>query len=194
MATESNVRTGKIIGYKDYVTRKRVSDASTEGVQYLTDLRYIEDNYGVPDTFDYDGRHLDFELFLVFHFETALCLFLSLFAVLFVVLIITSSPITTLLVATCVAVTDFFLVGFIYFWGLTLNQIVVLNIIVAVGTSVDYSTHIAYAYLVTKTPKECDTPRKIRSYKIKKALQTMGSSVWHGGFSTFVAIIVLSPS
>jgi len=148
----------------------------------------------VPDTFEFDFRHLDFEMFLVFFTESALCMILSIGAVLLVVLIITGSGYVTLMVAACVVVTDFFLAGCIYYWGLTFNQIVFLNIIVAIGTSVDYSTHIAYAYLTTKTPKECDTPRKKRAYKVKVALTTMGSSVWHGGFSTFVAIVTLAPS
>ena len=33
-----------------------------------------------------------------------------------------------------------------------------------------------------------DTPEKKRIYKAKMALRKMGSSVFHGGFSTFLAI------
>ena len=116
---------------------------------------------------------------------------------LIIVFIFTTDLTMTLLVAFSVCVTDFFLLGLVWYWGLTMNQIVVLNIIIAVGTSVDYSTHIAYAYLVTDIPnesKEYDTPQKIRSYKAQMALKKMGPSVFHGGFSTFIAIIVLSPS
>ena len=95
-----------------------------------------------------------------------------------------------------VTVTDFFLVGVMYYWGLTLNGIVMLNVILAVGTSVDYCTHIAYAYTVTPVPDDGEHVTKIkkREYKTKMALQTMGSSVFHGGFSTFIAIVVVSPS
>ena len=38
-----------------------------------------------------------------------------------------------------------------------------------------------------------DTPKKKRIYKAKMALRKMGSSVFHGGFSTFLAIFVLAP-
>merc|ERR1712110_764570 len=79
--------------------------------------------------------------------------------------------------------------------GLTLNPVLLVHIVVSVGISVDYSAHIAYAFLVESVPEsgEYDTPRKIRLYKAKMALRKMGSSVFHGGFSTFVAIFVLSP-
>ena len=68
----------------------------------------------------------------------------------------------------------------------------------AIGTSVDYSVHIAYAYLIEPIPekkkRKYDTPEKIRRFKAQTALSKMGSSVFHGGFSTFLAISVLAPA
>ena len=96
-------------------------------------------------------------------------LFLSLVAIIFVVLVITSDFIVTLTVTCCVILTDVFLLGLMYYWGLTLNPIVLLNIILAIGTSVDYSAHIGYAYLVESIPtnkmRKYNTPMKIRQYK-----------------------------
>ena len=40
---------------------------------------------------------------------------------------------------------------------------------------------------------KCDTKSEMRAYKAKMALAKMGSSVFHGGFSTFLAILVLLP-
>ena len=72
----------------------------------------------------------------------------STLAVIVVVLIITSDVTATILVTCCVLLTDIFLLGFIFYWGLTLNAIVLLQIVLAIGTSVDYSVHIAFAYLI----------------------------------------------
>ena len=62
----------------------------------------------------------------------------------------------------------------------------------------DYSSHIAYAYLIEDVPesleKEIQTKDQIRRYKAEKALSRMGSSVFHGGFSTWVSLSVLAPS
>ena len=99
-----------------------------------------------------------------------LCLSFSIASVLLIVLVITTSVQITLLVALCVALTDFFLMGLIFYWNLALNQIVILNVILAVGTSVDYSTHIAYAYLTTEAPKHCTTIDQKRAFKAKMAL------------------------
>ena len=101
-----------------------------------------------------------------------------------------------MLVTLCVICTNMGLFGLIHFWGMTVNPLVVLNIVVAIGISVDYSAHIAYSFLTTPIPEigNYDTPHKIRIYKARISLSEMGSSVFHGGFSTFLAILVLAPS
>ena len=57
-----------------------------------------------------------------------------------------------------------------------------------------------HSYLVTEVPndetgkKVYNTDEKKRTYKAQQALSKMGSSVFHGGFSTFLAIVTLAPS
>jgi len=63
------------------------------------------------------------------------------------------------------------------------------------GLAVDYSAHIAHCYLVVVPPPgSCKNDDEKRMYKVKKALSQIGSSIFHGGFSTFLAIITLAPS
>ena len=85
--------------------------------------------------------------------EFVLPLELSIIAVLIIILIITADFTVTLLVAVCICMTDLFLAGMIFYWGLTLNPMVVLQIVLGIGTSVDFSAHIAYAYLLEDVPK-----------------------------------------
>jgi len=112
-------------------------------------------------------------------------------AVLFVIIIVTGSMFVTLLVTFAVLLVDLFLVAIIYYWGLTFNSVVVVNVVIAIGLAVDYSAHIAHTYLTIIPPKRCKTPEAKRLYKAKTAVSQMGSSVFHGGFSTFLAISVL---
>ena len=72
-----------------------------------------------------------------------------------------------------------------------------LQIILGIGCSVDFSAHIAYAYLVEDVShivSDKATKNEIRRKKAELALSKMGSSVFHGGFSTFVALSVLAPA
>lgn len=111
-----------------------------------------------------------------------------------VVLLITANVPVTLLVALSVLLVDFFLVALIYYWSLTFNSIVVVNVVIAIGLAVDYSAHIAHTYLVVVPPAACKTDAQKRKYKAMRAVSQMGSSVFHGGFSTFLAISVLGSS
>ena len=95
----------------------------------------------------------DFEQYVVFQKITIETLSSSTIAVILVVLLITSDLTSTLLVTCCICLTDLFLFGLIFYWGLTFNALVLLQIVLAIGTSVDYSVHIAYAYLVEPIPE-----------------------------------------
>ena len=167
-----------------------------QGTVYLTDLRYILETFGVPLTYDHTSKNFDFETYFTLNSDFVTCLSLSLVAVLVVVMLVTADLMTTVLVTLMVLITDFLLVGSIDYLGLTFNGIVVLNVVLAVGTSVDYSTHIAYGYQTQAVPPSIQSKsnQEIRIYKAKMAMRLMGPSVFHGGFSTFSAIILTAPS
>jgi|Transcript_11735 predicted RND superfamily exporter protein len=137
---------------------------------------------------------LDYELYVVFEDETALSVGLSIVAVFFVVLFVTASLPVTGLVCLAVLLVDYFLLALIHYWDLTFNNVVVINIVIAIGLAVDYSAHISHTYLIIEPPAEMTTNSEKRKYKAHKALSSMGSSVFHGGFSTFLAIIALAGS
>ena len=83
-----------------------------------------------------------------------------------IILIIIADFGMTALVVFNVLLTDIFIAALINWWGLELNPLVMVNVIVAIGTSVDFSAHIAYAYLVEEVPdKYLGNKDKIRTYK-----------------------------
>ena len=148
----------RLAGFKSKIAVKRIEESSTQGVRYITNLRDLEDEFGLRGTFSFAVNNYDFEMWFKFKPETLLCVILSITTVMAVVLIITADFIITLVVCMCVVMTDLFLFGHIYYMGLTLNPLTILNIIISMGISVDYSAHIAYAYLVEPIPPDCETP------------------------------------
>ena len=112
----------------------------------------LESTYGLPNTFSFAQEYLDYEQYFLFTQETATSMGLSIGACLIVILIITASVQATLLVAFCVLLVDLFLSALIFYWGLTFNPLVVINIVIAIGLSVDYSAHISHSYLITEVP------------------------------------------
>ena len=92
-----------------------------------------------------------------------------------------------------------FLFGLLYLWDVDLNTITVVNLVVAIGLAVDYTAHIGHAYLTVEPPETGDDGKPLTNHekrvaKARGGLRQMGPSVFHGAASTFLAIIVLSPS
>jgi len=77
------------------------------------------------------------------------------------------------------------IVGFLHFWGITIDIISCVNIVLAIGLCVDYSVHIGHAYLIAKgSPQE----------KAIEAIETIGPAVFNGGLTTFLALVLCSLS
>ena len=67
----------------------------------------------------------------------------------------------------------FELFGLMYVWDLSLNIIVMINLVMAMGFAVDYSAHIAHAFVTSK--------KEAANERVVDALSTLGASVFMGG-------------
>ena len=149
------------------------------------------DKYGFDETYSENSEMLDFEQYVVLLPQTFTSVGLSLLAVLIVVLFVTGSLPVTVLVVFSVVLVDVFLLGLVHYWDLTMNSIVTVFLVIGLGLSVDYSAHIAHTYLTVEPPNSITKPLEKRHYKASVAISSMGSSVIHGGFSTFLAVCTL---
>ena len=74
------------------------------------------------------------------------------------------------------------MVGILHFWGITVDTLSCINIVLAIGLCVDYSAHIAHAFIVSKGNRE---ERAVNS------LKSMGPAIINGGITTFLALVLL---
>ncbi|XP_046861198.1 patched domain-containing protein 3-like [Xenia sp. Carnegie-2017] len=93
-----------------------------------------------------------------------------------------ASPLTSLLVCFCVILTVVDVAGMMYFWDLTIETVSFVVLIISIGLSVDYASHVGHTFM-TKSGT-----RKERTVKIYRDI---APAVWNGGFSTFLAIAPL---
>lgn len=120
----------------------------------MNDMRSLTETYGLDGTFTFTERYFDYESYVVFDKETITNVGLALAAVFVIMFVFTANIIITIFVLLCVILVDVFIFGLLSFWDITLNSVTVVNIVIAIGLSVDYSAHIAHAYLAIKPPKE----------------------------------------
>lgn len=107
-------------------------------------------------------------------------------AVLLVTLFLLSNLLTSIMVLACVVFSLVEIAAFMGFWGLTIDTVTTIILVIAIGLTVDYSVHIAHGFMVSRAGD--------RNARSTEALQEVGPAVVHGGFSTFLAFALLAAS
>merc|ERR1711871_130167 len=110
---------------------------------------------------------------------------LALGAVFVITLVLIGHPGTSSLVFLAVAMTLVDVLGMMWIWEISIDSVAVINLTLAIGLAVDYSAHIGHNFM---------TQQGTRGERVIAALADMGTSVFNGGFSTFLAVVVLALS
>ena len=73
------------------------------------------------------------------------------------------------------------LFGLMYIWGVSVNSLSMINLVMALGFSVDYNAHVAYHFVSSKAPSS--------ELRVIDAFGKIGGSVFLGGLSTFLGMM-----
>ena len=90
-----------------------------------------------------------------------------------------------IIIIGCVIITLVNVGGFLHFWGITIDTVSCNNLVIAIGLCVDYSVHITHRFL---------NEQGSNNERVIATLQNIGPAVFNGGFSTFLAFILLAGS
>lgn len=115
--------------------------------------------------------------------QTVQNLSIALGSIMLVTIFMIPHPVMVMLITLSVASILVGLVGFMHLWGLMLSSITMVEIIMCIGFSIDYSSHIVHAYMQADGDS--------RSHKVKSAIRLVGGPVFSGVFSTFVGVLML---
>merc|ERR1712232_633728 len=108
---------------------------------------------------------------------------LSIAAVALIVFATVASFVTSLIITICVAFCLLEILGFMYMLGISIDNVSVINIVLAIGLSVDYSAHVGHCFM-TKGGND-------RNKRALESLADIGAAVLNGATSTFLAVVVL---
>jgi len=149
-------------------------DATRDMVDSWTDL---------PPSFPYCSIFLTVEGFKIIQQELFSNVGLAIMAVALIVLVTVASFTTAFLITLNVAFCIIEILGFMWALGIVIDSVSVINIVLAVGLSVDYSAHIGHTFMM----KGGDD----RDRRALETLADMGAAVLCGATSTFLAVAVL---
>lgn len=131
----------------------------------------------------YSEKFINIEGFKIIKNELFLNVGLALAAVAVIVLITVASPVTAFIITVNVSFCLVEILGFMYFLGIAIDSVSVINIVLAVGLSIDYSAHVGHCFM-TKGGND-------KNKRSLEALSDIGAAVLSGALTTFLAVAVL---
>ncbi|XP_032896068.1 patched domain-containing protein 3-like [Amblyraja radiata] len=174
---------------KDSITASRffiqsvyVNDSNAEKV-LLKDFRSMAKVCIIPMEV-FHPAFIYYDQYLVIISSTVQNVAVAAGAMLIVSLVLIPNPICSLWVTFAIASVLVGVAGFMAFWGVSLDSISMINLVICIGFSVDFTAHISYAYIASD--KLTGNERSI------DALYRLGYPIIQGALSTIMGVIALS--
>uniref|UniRef100_UPI00398F5DDB patched domain-containing protein 3-like n=1 Tax=Pristiophorus japonicus TaxID=55135 RepID=UPI00398F5DDB len=149
----------------------------------LIELRNLAKDCRIP-LLVYHPAFIYFDQFLVIVTNTIQNIIVATIAMLVISLLLIPNPICSLWVTFAIASVLVGVAGFMAFWGVNLDSISMINLVICIGFSVDFTAHISYAFV--SSVKENADERTI------DVLYTLGYPIIQGALSTILGVAVLS--
>lgn len=161
----------------------RGADSPVKEQVFVTELRRIAsesslDVIAFSPVFIFYDQHIGI---IPYTFQT---LFIAMLSMFMVALIMIPHPACAVWVTICTVSIDTAVLGYMSLWGVSLDVITMINILLCIGFSIDFSAHITYAFVIgiSKDPNE----------RIIWALRNLGMPILQGALSSIIAILPLS--
>ena len=119
---------------------------------------------------------------------TLQCVTVAAFAMMGISLLLIPNPICSLWVAFSIISIELGVVGLMSFWDVSLDSISMINLIMCIGFSVDFSAHISYHFISRRYLKN--------SERVTDSLYALGLPITQGAISTILGVLglMLAPS
>lgn len=164
--------------------RNEIIDDANRQIKSMDDTRAMVASWtDLPSSFPYCEKFQDIEGFKIINTELYRNVGLAILAVGLICLITVANFTTALLITINVAACIVEILGCMYAIGLVIDSVSVINLVLAVGLSVDYSAHIGHCFMVKGGLS--------KDQRVIESLADIGASVVNGALSTFLAVAVL---
>lgn len=111
------------------------------------------------------------------------CMIFGALVMMFISFIFIPNILCCLWVAFCIVSIEVGVAGYMALWGVNLDSISMINLIMCIGFSVDFTAHICYAYMSSKQTRPED--------RMKDSLYSLGLPIVQGAASTILGLVAL---
>jgi Niemann-Pick C1 protein len=131
---------------------------------------------GLPIVFPYSVFYVFFEQYLTIKWLAVTLISAALLAIGVMIILILGSPLTALLVMLSVMMMVVNIGGIMSLWGVSLNAVSTVNLVIAVGIGVEFCIHVARGAVIFGGMHQSGDRRSA----VHRALTELGSSVFSG--------------
>ncbi|XP_034985734.2 patched domain-containing protein 3-like [Zootoca vivipara] len=179
-----NISATEILASRFFIQTVNVTTAVHEK-NLLNEMRELAEDCEVP-LIVYHPAFIYFDQFAVIMEYTIQNVLIAAGAMLVISLLLIPNPLCSLWVTFTIASVFVGVTGFMALWNVNLDSISMINLVICIGFSVDFSAHISYAFVSSEKPKVND--------KAVDALYRLGFPILQAAVSTIVGILVLPMS
>uniref|UniRef100_H2Z3C7 SSD domain-containing protein n=1 Tax=Ciona savignyi TaxID=51511 RepID=H2Z3C7_CIOSA len=177
------------VGATSFMAFHTVTKTSKDFIGCLRHANEIADQISMNTTaevFPYSIFYVFYEQYLTIVHDTIFNLGVSLAAIFLVVfLLLGFDLLSAIIVVGTILMILLDMFGAMYLWSIPLNAVSLVNLVMAVGISVEFCAHVARAFAMSQ--------RRTRVARAEEALAEMGSSVLSGiTLTKFVGIAILA--
>ena len=140
---------------------------------------------GLDEAITFNKIYLSWETDMIIDYELWRNVGLGLCCIFVITFLFLANFQVSFMVMMMVTITLVDIVGYLYFWDITIDIVSCINIVISVGLCVDYSVHIGHSFVISSGSR---LERTISS------LEKIGPAVFNGGLTTFLALILCGTS
>ncbi|CAJ1071676.1 patched domain-containing protein 3 [Xyrichtys novacula] len=134
----------------------------------------------------YHPAFIYYDQYVIIKDNTLQTILVAVIVMLVISLVLMPNPLCSVWVAFAICSVLVGVIGFMALWGVNLDSISMINLIMCIGFSVDFSAHISYAFI--------SSPKSDINEKAREALAHLGYPILQGALSTILGVVVLSTS
>ncbi|XP_041659540.1 patched domain-containing protein 3 [Cheilinus undulatus] len=148
----------------------------------MTGLRKTADDCPV-DLLVYHPAFIYYDQYTIIKDSTIQTILVAVMVMVVISLILIPNPLCSVWVAFGICSVIVGVTGFMALWGVNLDSISMINLVMCIGFSVDFSAHICYAFV--------SSPKSDVNEKTRDALARLGHPILQGALSTILGVLVL---
>ncbi|KAJ1100168.1 hypothetical protein NDU88_005255 [Pleurodeles waltl] len=177
-----DIKNGNILASRFFIQTVNVITAVDEKTM-LNQIRELAKGCSVPVSV-YHPAFIYFDQYVVIVDNTIQNVLIATAVMLVISLLLIPSPLCSLWVTLAIASIIVGVTGYMAFWNVNLDSISMINLVICIGFSVDFSAHISYAFVSSKG----STPNQ----RAVDALHILGYPIIQGAVSTILGVLALS--